>query len=120
MHKFKDLKVWQKSRVLSKEIYFLTNSFPKEELYGITSQIRRCVVSIPSNIAEGAGKNSNPEFNRFLDIANGSASELETLLILSNDIGLLSNNDLTMLVSQLTEIQKMRYSLKNAVLNTKI
>jgi len=86
MHKFKELKVWQKARILVKEVYLITRKFPSEETYGIISQIRRSAVSIPANIAEGCGRNSDNEFNRFLDIANGSAFELETLFTLSCDL----------------------------------
>jgi four helix bundle protein len=69
MHNFRQLKVWQKSRLLVKEIYIVTKGFPKEELFGLTSQIRRAVVSIPSNIAEGCGRNTNKDTKRFVDIA---------------------------------------------------
>ena len=84
MNKFKDLLVWQKAIDLTEFVYLLTTQFPSEEKYGLTSQIRRCVVSIPSNIAEGAGRNSKNEFKHFLSIAFGSSYELETQLILAN------------------------------------
>ncbi|HPR32489.1 MAG TPA: four helix bundle protein [Prolixibacteraceae bacterium] len=106
MHKFKELKVWQRGRHLVKDIYLHTNNFPKDEIYGITSQIRRSVVSIPTNIAEGCGRNSNAELCRSLDIANGSAFELETLLIVSCDLKILSDEVFLFLNSQLQEIQK--------------
>ena len=82
----KDLKVWEKSIDLAEEIYKITKNFPKEELYGITSQIRRAAVSISANIAEGAARNSNKEFIQFLYIALGSLSELETELIISKRV----------------------------------
>ncbi len=94
MHKFKELSVWQKSRTLVKDIYDLTKSFPNEEIYGLTSQIRRATVSIPTNIAEGAGRRTNPQFANFLDIALGSAIEVENLLILSNDLEFISDENL--------------------------
>jgi len=115
MHQFKELNVWQKGRKLVKDIYLSTKKFPQEELYGITSQIRRSAVSIPANIAEGCGRNSNPDLNRFLDIANGSAFELETLLILSSDLGFIPESEFLKLDSQLQEIQKMIYNFKQSL-----
>jgi four helix bundle protein len=90
MNKFKELKVWQKSIQLVSKIYSITIEFSKKEIYGITSQIRRAAVSIPSNIAEGAGRGTKKEFSHFLDIAKGSSFELETHLILSSEIGFLN------------------------------
>jgi len=87
MKTHKDLDVWKLSMELVKEAYLVTGSFPKEEIYGITSQIRRSAVSIPSNIAEGAARNSNKKFTQFLYIALGSCSELETQLMISREIG---------------------------------
>jgi len=85
MHNLQELKIWQKAINLSIGVYEITSNFPKEEKYGLISQIRRSAVSIPSNIAEGAGRNSNKEFVHFLSIANGSAFELQTQLIISNN-----------------------------------
>ncbi len=112
MHKFKDFIVWQKGRVLVKEVYQLTKSLPDNEKYGLTSQINRAVVSIPANIAEGSGRKTNLDFCRFLDIANGSSFELETLLILCVDLSFLSEKDLIPIQELNQEIQKMIYSLK--------
>ncbi|MFI5237834.1 MAG: four helix bundle protein [Ignavibacteriales bacterium] len=78
MHNYKELKVWQKARELVKFVYQLTQKYPKEEIYSLTSQIRRSVISIPSNIAEGAGHSSKKEFSRYLGIAYASSCELET------------------------------------------
>ncbi len=111
MHKFKELTAWQKSRTLVKDIYDLTKSFPKEEIYGLTSQIRRATVSIPTNIAEGAGRRTNPQFANFLDIALGSAIEVENLLILSNDLQFISDENLKSNETKCIEIQKMIYGL---------
>ena len=86
MHNYKELKVWQKGRELVKFIYELTKKFPKEEIYALTSQVRRAVISIPSNIAEGAGHFSNKEFSRFLEIAYASSCELDTQIILALDL----------------------------------
>ena len=94
MHKHKNLKVWQKSVSLATNIYELTKTFPQEERFGITSQIRRAVVSISSNIAEGAGRGSKKEFAQFLSIAYGSCYELDTQLLISNNIGFLSDEEL--------------------------
>ncbi|WP_372649456.1 four helix bundle protein [Draconibacterium sp.] len=115
MHQFKELKVWQKGRVLVKEIYQATHAFPKDELFGIVSQMRRAAVSIPTNIAEGCGRNSDKELGRFLDIANGSAFELETLMILSLDLEYLSQNKFEEFDAKLNEVQKMIFGLKQSL-----
>ena len=93
MRDFRKLQVWEKSHSLVLGIYLSTKSFPKDELYGLTSQIRRACVSIPTNIAEGAGRESIPERVHFIQIANGSASELNYLLQLSCDLGYLPKDD---------------------------
>lgn len=84
----KDLKVWQEAMGLAKEIYTLTKKFPKEEIYGLSSQMRRAAVSVPSNIAEGAARSSHREFTQFLYIALGSLSELETQWLLAAELGI--------------------------------
>lgn len=111
MHNFKELKVWQLSRMLVKEVYEITAEFPATEKYGLISQLRRCVVSIPANIAEGAGRNSDKDFAHFLNISLGSAFELDTLLILSFDLNLISDTQLSHLSTKLSEIQKMTHGL---------
>lgn len=83
IHSYKDLIVWQKAMSLVEEIYFLTNKFPRDEIYGIISQMKRCAVSIPSNIAEGRRRGSKKDFYRFLQISYGSGAELETQLEIS-------------------------------------
>ena len=103
----KDLKVWQKSIDMVVEIYLATSSFPKEELYGLTSQIRRASVSIPSNIAEGYGRFSEKELVRFLFISLGSASEVETQLIICNRLNYLKKEDFDHLSLLNNEIIKM-------------
>ncbi len=85
-HNFREIKIWQEALVIVKEVYALTSNLPKEEKYGITSQINRSAVSIPSNIAEGSGRTSNKEFIRFLQIAISSSYELETQLILAEEL----------------------------------
>ena len=94
MHNFRELKIWKRSRELVSENYKTTKQFPADELYGLTSQIRRCSVSIPANISEDCGRTITKELIRFLDIANGSAFELETLLIIANDLNYLNSNDI--------------------------
>ena len=107
MRDFRELKVWHKAHGLTLDVYRATKSFPKEELYGLTSQIRRAAVSIGANIAEGAGKNSRFEFARYLQIASGSASELEYHLLLSSDLGYLVPEIYELLSEQVIETKKM-------------
>ena len=116
MKNFKNLKVWQKSIELVKNIYACTNDFPKEELFGLTGQIRRSAVSIPSNISEGAGGGSKKEFNKFLNIAIGSSYELETQLIISHEINFISDENFENLNSRLDEVQKMIFGLQKSVI----
>lgn len=104
MHRFKNLEIWKMSRKFCSEIYISTESFPQREKFGITNQMRRAAVSIPSNIAEGASRKSNKDFSRFLEIAIGSCYELETQLLISNDIGFLANENLERLSHELNRI----------------
>jgi four helix bundle protein len=114
MRNFRNLDIWSKSHLLTLEIYSSTNSYPREELLGLTSQMRRSSSSIPTNIAEGCGRNTNPDFKRFLTIAAGSASELEYQLILSKDLKLIPDSKFKELEKEVTEIRKMIYSfIKN-------
>lgn len=117
MHNLKELKIWNKAIDLTVEVYKATSSFPKEEVYGLTSQIRRAAVSVPSNISEGAGRNSNKEFAHFLGIANGSSYELQTQLIISNKLNLISDEILQALLKEIEEIQKMTYKFQNTLTN---
>jgi four helix bundle protein len=103
----KDLIVWQKSLLLCKEVYKLTQDFPQREIYSLSSQMRRAAVSIPSNIAEGKSRGTTKDFVHFLHIAYGSASELETQLILSFDLSLCDKASYYTANSLLTEISKM-------------
>lgn len=114
MNKFKELKVWQKSIQLVTKIYLVTSKFPKEELYGLTSQMRRCAISIPSNIAEGAGRGSKKEFSHFLDIAKGSSFELETQLIISKELRFSHHSIIDEITVELDEIQKMITGLQKS------
>ncbi len=107
MHNFKELNSWKEAKDLSVLVYKLTSSFPSSEIYGITSQIRRAAVSIPSNIAEGAGRNSNKDFSRFIAIALGSTFELETQLLIAFEIDYIDNKNYTELLEKLNKTQKM-------------
>lgn len=107
MHNYKELKVWQKGRELVKFVYQLTSDFPKEELYALTPQIRRAVISIPSNIAEGSGYFSDKQFLKFLEIAYASSCELDTQIILSFDLEFINENELNDTCSRIEELQKM-------------
>ena len=104
----KDLDVWKESMTLAKEVYRLTKSFPKEETFGLASQMRRAAVSIPSNIAEGAARNSDKEFIQFLHVSLGSLAELETQLLLSRELGFLKDEDIN---GSLEQIRRMLLGL---------
>jgi len=108
---FKDLKVWQKSYSLCLKIYSLTRKFPSDERYGLTSQLRRASVSIPSNIAEGYGKKTTREYIYSLYIANGSLCEIETQIMLSNDLKYLNNQDFSEIGENITELEVMMKAL---------
>ena len=112
MENFKRLSIWKRSLNLATEVYKLTSDFPKKEIYGLTSQMRRSAVSISSNIAEGAGRSSRQDFARFLNISYGSACELETQLIISNKLGYLSEENMADVMTELDEIQKMIFVLE--------
>jgi four helix bundle protein len=115
MNQFKNLKVWQKAVDLVVEVYKQTDKFPDKERFGLTSQINRCAVSVVSNIAEGAGRNSSKEFNNFLGISVGSSCELETQLIIANKLSYLKEKNLTELINSIEEIQKMIAGLKKNI-----
>ncbi len=110
MRNFQELIVWQKAHQLTLKIYSVTSSFPTAEVYGLTSQIRRSCSSIPTNIAEGCGRHTNPDLKRFLTIASGSCSELEYQLILSKDLSFISLPIFQELTEELIEIRKMLFS----------
>jgi|SRR5580658_1976923 four helix bundle protein len=115
MKDFHDLHVWERSHRLTLEIYATTLKFPREELYDLTSQIRRCTVSIGANIAEGCGKMGNNEFQRYLQIAAGSASELDYELLLAKDLAYLTKPDYARIAGELSRIRKMLSSLLRKV-----
>lgn len=116
MHRYKELKVWQKAIDLAVEVYRITEKLSKEERFGLISQINRCVVSIPSNIAEGAGRNTNKDFDHFLGISLGSSFELDTQLVISNRLGYVSPEDFEKIELELEHIQNMIAKLKQSLI----
>ena len=112
---FRDLKVWERAHALTLNIYKATNRFPGAEQYGLTSQMRRCSASIGANIAEGCGKRGNNEFQRFLQIASGSASELDYHLLLARDLGFMADDQYLLLADQLSQLRRMLTSLLQKV-----
>lgn len=111
MNNYKDLQVWQRSIKLAVTIYKLTSVLPVEEKFGLVSQMRRCAVSVPSNIAEGSGRRTNKEFAQFLSISYGSLCELDTQVIISRELSFLSKEDVAEIEKEVGEIQKMLYAL---------
>lgn len=115
MHRFKDLKFWKKSKSLCLDIYANTSNFPNNEQFGLTNQIRRSAVSIASNIAEGSSRSSNKDFSRFLEIASGSAYELETQLMIATEIGYLEIEKSNQLIDELNSIVQMMTKFKSTL-----
>lgn len=115
MKDFRNLKVWARAHALTLNIYKATSAFPRQELYGLTSQMRRCSASIPANIAEGCGKKGNNEFQRFLQIASGSASELDYHLLLARDLNFLKQDEYFQLFAELSECRRMLTALLQKV-----
>jgi four helix bundle protein len=111
MKDFRKLNAWNKSHILALSIYHVSNSFPKEEVYGLTSQMRRAGASIPTNIAEGCGREGDAEFGRFLQILIGSASELEYLLLLANELRFINSEIYNNLDNQVNEVKRMLITL---------
>lgn len=112
---YRDLIAWQKSMNFVEDIYRATATFPKEELYGLVSQLRRCTISIPSNIAEGQGRGSDPDFARLLWIAHGSVREAETQLIISERLGFLKKQNAEVLLEKASEIGRLITGLRKTV-----
>lgn len=117
MHNFRELKIWKIGIEVSKSVFVLTKSFPSEEKYSLVAQLVRCAVSIPSNIAEGCGRKSAKELSQFLSISLGSAFELETQLIISNDFNYIEQTKFDDIVARVHELQKMIIGFQNS-LNT--
>ena len=114
-HKFRNLKVWQRAIELVESVYKATSTFPKEELFGLISHIKRSVISIPSNIAEGSAKSLEKDFNRFLEISLGSCYELETHLTLANRLEMLETEGYNKLIFDVHEVQKMITGLSKSL-----
>ncbi len=112
MHNIKELKIWNKSMDLAVQMYQLSSKFPSDERFNLTSQVRRCAVSVPSNISEGAGRNTKGEFKQFLGIANGSAYELQTQIIIANKLDFIDEKSTNEILELIDEIQKMNYKLQ--------
>jgi len=119
-HNFRELEVWKQAMALSKQVYLITKQFPPEEKFGITSQIQRAAVSIASNIAEGAGRGTNKDFVHFLNIALGSAFELETQILLSNELNYIEEDGMKPIMENLHMIQPKLNSLIKKYSDTEI
>ena len=113
-HNFKKLKIWQMGLQIAKDIFDLTANFPNEEKFGLTSQMNRCAVSIPSNIAEGSSR-TDKSFSHFIDISLGSSFELQTQLILTNAKKYISDDTLSLLENKLEEFQKATMTFQNTL-----
>ena len=115
LYSFEKLDVWNLSRKLTKNIYQISKKFPNEEKFGLVSQMRRAAVSVPSNISEGAARNSRKEFINFLHIAQGSVSELETQILISRNLGFIEPKKVEPLLQELDEISKMIIGLQRSL-----
>ncbi|PCJ66871.1 MAG: hypothetical protein COA58_05310 [Bacteroidetes bacterium] len=114
-HNFKNLQVWQKARVLNKEIYQITKAFPDDERFGLISQLRRASISVMANLAEGSGRKTAKDFGHFITMSYGSALEIESLLIASLDLGHLNDENFKQLEEQINEVQRMLNGLANSI-----
>lgn len=115
MRNYRDLQVWKKSHNVALDLYKVSQCFPREELYGMTSQIRRAAISIGANLAEGCGRQTSGELARFVRIAMGSASELDYHLLVSRDLGFMNDNDFSRITAGLTEVRKMLTAFLSSV-----
>ena len=115
MHQFEKLKIWQKAMDIAVDVYKVTSELPSDEKFNLTHQIKECAVSIPSNIAEGSGRNSNNEFVHFLGIANGSTYELITQLMISKRLELVEEVKITPIIHNLVEVSNMNFALQKSL-----
>ena len=120
MHNFKKLNIWILSMELAKDIYEITRTFPKEEMYGLISQMRRGSVSIPSNIAEATSRNSNKEVAHFLDFSIGSIFELETQLLISKELNFIEERESNIIENKIIELQKMIFGFRKNIINQSV
>lgn len=116
MHNFRQLQIWREGMFIAKATYLLTNNMPSAEKFGLISQISRCAVSVPSNIAEGSSRSSNKEFAHFLSIALGSLFELETQILLSVDLGFLASENVESLLNEIILLQKKISTFKKTLI----
>lgn len=116
-HNFRELNIWKDALAISKELFPIVQGFPNHERYNLSSQIMRCAISVPSNIAEGSSRDSVKEFNHFLNIALGSSYELETQLILANEFNYIDKEKFDTILVMLTKNQKMIYQFQKTILN---
>lgn len=114
-HNFKNLNIWKNAIELAENIYVSTENFPKNEEFGLKSQLRRCAVSVPSNIAEGSSRTSNKDFNRFLEISLGSLYEIQTQLIISSKRNFLSEENFELIENKIIELQRMISGFKKGI-----
>ena len=117
---YRDLQIWHKAIELSKAVYMLTRAFPKEEQYGLSAQIRRATVSVPSNIAEGQARYGKKEFAHFLYIARGSLAEIDTQCVIAQQLGYINEHQYQSIFSKVDELQRMIYTLIDKLNGTKI
>nr|WP_199000961.1 four helix bundle protein [Flavobacterium sp. ASV13] len=115
MHQFEKLKIWQKAMDIVENVYKVCAELPSDEKFNLISQIKRCAVSIPSNIAEGSGRNSNNEFAHFLGIANGSTYELITQLMISKRLKLVAEEKISTIINELVEVSNMNFALQRSL-----
>lgn len=115
-HNFRELNIWKRSKDLCISIYKITQVFPKEEMFGLTSQIRRSSVSVPSNIAEGCGRNTQKQLVQFLNIAMGSLTELETQVIISDELSYIGSEKAKVILDEIDQIQKMLNVFKSSII----
>ncbi len=115
MHNFRELKIWQRSMDLAEVVYKMTLSFPKEEIYGLSSQLKRCAVSVPSNIPEGAGRASNKQFKHFLEFSMGSCNEIQTQTELAGRFNYISNEIRTQILDESIQVYKMILGFYNSL-----
>lgn len=114
-HNFRELKIWQDATAIAKDIFMLTSTFPEEQKFVLISQMNRAVVSISSNIAEGTSRNSDKDFNRFLEIAQGSAYELESQLAIAEQLNIINKTTYTELINKLSNLQNMIGGFKRSL-----
>jgi len=117
MHQFEKLKIWQKAMNISENVYRVSESLPQDEKFNLTSQMKRCAVSMPSNIAEGSGRNSKNEFAHFLGIANGSTFELITQLMISKRLELIDEEKIAPIINELVEVSSMNFAFQKTLKN---